>query len=278
MNLKFLLKVSVTILLIVLNSCGTRVKSAEKELGDLKYLSLRVMSYNIHHASPASKPGCIDIEAIVRVIKAENPDLVALQEVDADTERSGEGNQAEMIAEKLDMFVYFAKALDYTGGEYGNAILSKYPLRDGNTHVLPNAPEANTETRVWATAKIEIPNGSELVFGSTHLDYKKDSPSRLFQIGKIIEVSEKEELPMIVAGDFNATPDSETIKLLDKEFTRTCQKTCAPTIPVKNPERAIDFIAYRHPQNKFSVEYHEVINEPYASDHLPVFSVIKIRE
>jgi endonuclease/exonuclease/phosphatase family metal-dependent hydrolase len=63
--------------------------------------SLRIMAYNIHHANPPSRSDSIDIPAIVRTIRAQDPDLVALQEIDGNTERSGEGNQAEIIADSL---------------------------------------------------------------------------------------------------------------------------------------------------------------------------------
>lgn len=239
--------------------------------------SIKVMSYNIHHANPPSKPDVIDLDAIVRVIEAQDPDLVALQEVDVNTERSGEGNQAEMIAEKLNMYAYFGKALDYEGGEYGNAILSKFPLSEETTHNLPNAPGDNTERRVMAAAKLKIPNGPELLFGSIHLDYKRDSPSRITQLEEIIEISEKEDLPMILAGDFNDSPGSETIDLLKSKFTLSC-RNCPPTIPVNEPNRAIDFIAFKHQENKFKAKSHEVVNETYASDHLPVVAVIDVLE
>lgn len=235
--------------------------------------SLRVMSYNIHHANPPSRPDFIDIDAIVKVIAQQDADLVALQEVDFDTERSGQGNQAALIAEKLGMHFYFAKAIDYDGGQYGNAILSKYPIEEGTAYPLPNAPEADTEGRVLATGKIQLPNGSELIFGSTHLDYLTDSPSRIRQINRILEISEKMEEPVIVAGDFNAAPGSQTIDLLKSGFSLTC-RACPPTIPVKQPTRAIDFIAYKHPDDKFKTMSHKVIDETYASDHLPVFAVI----
>ena len=48
---------------------------------------LRVLSYNIHHGEGLD--GRIDLERIASVIRASEADLVALQEVDQSTERSG---------------------------------------------------------------------------------------------------------------------------------------------------------------------------------------------
>jgi len=63
--------------------------------------------------------------------------------------------------------------------------------------------------------------------------------------------------------------------LIDALFTRTCQ-SCPPTIPVENPNKAIDFIAFR-PAGKFSIKSHQVISEKYASDHLPVIADIAVQ-
>lgn len=247
----------------------------EKKIVMATNFDLRVMAYNIHHCNPPSKPDFIDIAAVVKTIRNQNPDLVALQEVDVDTERSGKGNQAEIIAEKLGMQVFFGKAIDYEGGEYGVAILSDYSISEGTVHKLPTKSGTNGESRVLATAKIHLPNGMELLFGSTHLDSQKDSTNRLLQIEEIVEISSDVEIPFIIAGDFNATPGSEVINILDGSFTRTCSN-CAPTIPVKNPTKAIDFIAFKHPKQKIDIVDHKVINEKYASDHLPIVADLNI--
>lgn len=74
----------------------------------------------------------------------------------------------------------------------------------------------------------------------------------------ITDIASIKKLPFVIAGDFNATSDSDVINLLDKIFKRTCQ-ICAPAIPAANPTKAIDFIAYKHPQDKFSVASHKVL-------------------
>lgn len=237
-------------------------------------VTIRVMTYNVHHCNPPSKPDSIDVDAIVNTIRAQDPDLLALQEIDVNTKRSGPLNQAEEIAKKLNMNFFFGKAIDYQGGEYGVAILSKYPLSETVVNRLPTKAETNGEPRVLATAKVTLPDGNHIRFGSTHLDAQKGAVNRQMQIEEIGTIASSEELPFIIAGDFNATPGTDVIKKLDKHFTRTCQ-SCEPTIPVNNPTKAIDFIAYT-PDKKFKVMSHEVIAERYASDHLPVVAVIRV--
>ena len=246
----------------VSNGSATANQEAEK--------ILRVMTYNIHHANPPTKEktGEIDIDAIANAIKNENPDLVALQEVDVNTTRANGVNQAEAIAQKLGMKAFFGRAIDYGGGYYGVAILSKYPMSETTVLPLPEDAEPKSEDRVLTTAKIRLPDGKFIRFGSTHLDVRS-AANRDLQVQKIIDVAAQETIPFIVAGDFNATPGSSAINLLDKSLIRTCTDNCEPTIPVINPNRTIDFIAYSKTA-PFKVISQKVIPERYASDHLPV--------
>ena len=235
--------------------------------------TVRVMSYNIHHANPPSRSGVIDLDAVVNVIRAQSPDLVALQEVDLNTERSGMVDQAAYIADALEMYYYFGKAIDYQGGTYGVAILSKYRLLNPTTYGLPLP--AGGESRVMAAATVKLPDSTAVVFASTHIDAQSNPANRLAQTGRIVQVAANGSMPFIVGGDFNAEPGSEEIDVLDSHFDRTC-RLCAPTIPATTPTRAIDFIAFHHPENKFDVETHKVVDESYASDHRPVLAVINL--
>lgn len=251
--------------------------SSVKATGDTSSI-LRVLTYNIHHASPPSKPGVIDIDAIANVITKQQPDLVALQEVDVKTSRSGKTiNEAAEIAKKTGMEHYFfAKSIDYDGGEYGVAILSKFPLQQMMINKLPTEESTGGEHRVLATTIVQLSNGKKIIFACTHLDAQKTDTNRILQINKIIElIGAASAQPVIIAGDFNATPGSSTINVLDKYFIRSCV-SCGFTIPSVNPTKTIDFIAYR-PSGKFAVKKHEVVNEGYASDHLPVFAILEIR-
>jgi endonuclease/exonuclease/phosphatase family metal-dependent hydrolase len=240
-----------------------------------KPINLRVITYNVHHCNPPSKPNIIDMAAVAQAIRAQNPDVVALQEIDVNTKRSGAFNQAEELARQLNMQFFFGKAIDHEGGDYGVAILSKYPLSETTVHRLPTKPATKGEPRVLATAKITLPNGTALRFGSTHLDAQRDSVNRQLQVAEINRIASAEKLPFIIAGDFNAPPSTAVIKQLDQHFTRTCQP-CDPTIPVNNPTKAIDFVAYA-PATKFKVNKNQVIPERYASDHLPVLAEITLR-
>jgi len=232
--------------------------------------TITVLSYNIHHSNPPSVPNLIDLEAIAKVIRESGAEIVGLQEVDVRTNRSGSDlDMAEELAKMTDMpYFYFSKGIDYQGGEYGTAILSKYPLSDTETILLP--AEEGTEQRTLSVATVNLEDGQTYRFANTHMDYTSES-NALSQAKKIVEYFENAALPVILVGDFNSVPNSPPINHLDGSFTRTCKNDCAPTIPVINPNKTIDFIMYKERTN-FSVKSHRVIQETYASDHLPVLA------
>lgn len=253
------------------SSCSEKKHLAKT--GDKDQETIKVMSYNVHHCNPPAKPEVIDLNAIAAVINAAKPDFVGLQEIDVNTIRSGKDiNQAKEIAAKTNMHYYFAKAIDYQGGGYGVAILSKYELSEAQVYPLSSDPSTNAEPRVLVTAKVVFPSGKVIRFANTHLDATRNPTNRSMQIKEINAIALKERTPFVITGDFNAVPGSEVILAMDEVFTRTCF-TCGPTIPADKPTKCIDFIGYTTKQ-PMTVQSHQVISAPEASDHLPVVAVL----
>jgi endonuclease/exonuclease/phosphatase family metal-dependent hydrolase len=233
-----------------------------------------VVSYNIHHGNPPSKPVVIDLDSIAGVLAKADADFIALQEVDVNVPRSGNVNQAEYLANKLGMQYFFAKAIDLKGGEYGVAVLSKYSILDKQSILYKRIEARSGEDRVLAIITAKLKTGRKVKIASTHLDHVRDETLRVSQVTELIDYVKVEKLPFIIGGDFNANPSSSTIQLLDQHLIRTCGD-CGFTIPVVKPNRAIDFIAFNKNRD-ISVLSHEVIQEHYASDHLPIKAIIKI--
>ncbi|MBK1439121.1 endonuclease/exonuclease/phosphatase family protein [Parapedobacter sp. ISTM3] len=250
---------------------GTVIKSGD---------TVRMVTYNIHHANPPSRPGEIDIEAIAAVINRVNPDVVALQEVDVRTQRSGPSlDQARTLATRTGMQVFFSKSIDYQGGEYGNAILSRYPIVQRVRHELPSVPGVSTEARSLAVIAVETENGERIYFGTTHLDVSH-AETRNLQVDKLRDVNEALGAPFVLGGDFNAQVGSETINRLvaGNVFRVACLGSCPNTIPAASPSRAIDFIFLNQAASSaFTVVGYASVNETYASDHRPVVAELVYR-
>lgn len=229
---------------------------------------LKVLTYNIHHANPPGHDGLIDLEAIARVIKESGADLVALQEVDVHTIRSGKNvDQASELGRMTGMNSFFVKGIDYQGGEYGIAILSKLPFVATDSLRLPMEENSGGEPRVLAVVTVEPSQGEKIVFANTHLDLK--AGNRQLQMEVIIDYLKQQAFPVILGGDFNALPESDVIAGFDRFFKRSSVRG-GYTIPVVDPTREIDFLMFR-PEQRFRVKKHQVIDEQYASDHLPVY-------
>lgn len=235
---------------------------------------LKVLTYNIHHANPPQHGDLIDLEAIARVIKKSGADLVALQEVDVHTVRSGKDvDQAAELGRMTGMHSFFVKGIDYQGGEYGIAILSKFPFLATDSLRLPMEANSGGEPRVLALVTLELREGEKIIFANTHLDLKAEN--RQLQTETIINYLKQQEVPVILGGDFNALPDSEVIAGFDRFFKRSSIPG-GYTIPVINPTREIDFLMFR-PEQKIRVKKHQVIDEQYASDHLPVYVELVVK-
>jgi endonuclease/exonuclease/phosphatase family metal-dependent hydrolase len=235
--------------------------------------TLRVLTYNIHHGEGTD--GKLDLPRIAKVIADAKPDLVAVQEVDVRTKRTGGVDQAAELAKLTGLHGRFGKAIDFQGGEYGQVVLSKFPIREFKVHELPGEP--NRETRVAVAAEVRVGDaGPTLLFVSTHLDHQKDDLRRK-QAARLDELFGTEKRPVVLAGDLNATPDSKPLELLAKNWKSAEAGKPLLTIPVEKPARQIDFVLHR-PADKFRVVEARVLDEAVASDHRPLLVVLEFSE
>ena len=238
-----------------------------------KALRLRVLCYNIHHAKGVD--GKLDIPRIARVILSVKPDLVALQEVDQNTTRSGKVNQGSELSRLTKMQSVFGANIKFQGGHYGNVILSRFPIVQKNNFHLPNFNSG--EQRGVLESLIKFPNEQSVYFLATHLDHRRLDKERLDSakfINQMNSVSNSNNRPAILAGDFNDVPDSPTLKEFGKLWIRT-NAEAAPTVPVMKPTRQIDYIMVR-PKECWKVIKSRVLDESIASDHRAILAVIEL--
>ena len=160
----------------------TKDGTINKVLNKKEKLELTVASYNIA-AGRVSSP-----EELGKAIKAMNADFVALAEVDRNTERSGHKDQLDIIAKEAQMYPIFGKAIDFEGGEFGPALLSKYPVIKSQNFLLPVPGDGRQH--VLIVAEVQVPNFSEpVLFMAAHLDYKEDATVRMKQVQEINAVA-----------------------------------------------------------------------------------------
>ena len=151
--------------------------------------------------------------AIAATLAALDPDVVALQEVWGE---AGGTNFAAELAEGLGFESAYAARLELDGVQFGNAVLSRWPITSSTPTPLPAPPDAD-EQRLVLRADVDGPRGPLQVF-STHLNWRFDhSAVRQQQVRAIAEVvagARPRTYPPVLCGDFNAVPDSDEIRML----------------------------------------------------------------
>lgn len=232
---------------------------------------LRVLTYNIHHGEGTD--GKLDLPRIAAVIQRLDPHVVALQEVDNRTTRAAGVDQAAELGRLTGMHSVFGKAMEYAGGEYGLAILSRYPLEDVRVLALPVEP--NHEPRSILVAQVRVGNERDFFFASTHLEHAYQ-PLRMCQAGKISSLLAPISSPLILAGDFNDVPGSPVMNVLQAHWGELTGKQAEPTWPSDAPREKLDYVLTR-PADVWQVVEVQVVAETVASDHRPVLAILKQR-
>ena len=235
--------------------------------------TLRVMTYNIHVGVGMDKK--LDLQRIADVINAARPDLVGLQEVDRGVKRTEGKDEIVELAALTHMAYAFAPNLDYQGGKYGVAILSRLPIKNTEHRMFENRREA--ERRGMLRAEVEV-DGKTLHFVTTHLDYQYDD-GRLFETEQMLKFLESVEGPTIVVADLNDEPAGSAYKVMRTRFHDAWvsggAKTDGFSYPADKPVKRIDHIFYRT-GDRIRARKSWVI-ETLASDHIPVMSELEIK-
>ncbi|NNM29000.1 MAG: hypothetical protein HKO57_05725 [Akkermansiaceae bacterium] len=231
--------------------------------------SVRILAYNIKHGR--GMDGKVDLRRAAAVIAAQNPDLVALQEVDRNCTRSGKVDIAAELGRILGMDHRFAKFMDFQGGEYGLAVLSRLPITKSVRHQLPAGaePRCALEVRVRFAALT-----TPLSFLSIHHDWT-DAKIRVGQVEALLAALEGHRHPVILAGDFNGERDDPSVIRLARSGWNVLRKddpAARHTFPSDAPRKEIDFFMLRGVPAVHVT--HHVVDERLASDHRPIAAVL----
>ncbi|GAA5522157.1 endonuclease/exonuclease/phosphatase family protein [Aliifodinibius salicampi] len=241
--------------------------------------TLTVMSYNIYHGEQAYQAGKSNIQEVADLIRKVKPDLVALQEVDEMTGRLASLNEGERfslvdsLAALTGMEGYFGKAIDYDGGGYGEGLLSKKSLTP-QTVMLPIPKGGEKRTLLFTETRTK--SGQPFIFAGTHLCHQYEE-NRIAQVRAINKYFLDTEVPVIIGGDFNFTPDTRTHRLMQDWWADTSlqfQKIPNLTFPSKKPDRRIDYLFLSRNAN-WEILYVKTIDVDY-SDHLPVVARVVV--
>jgi endonuclease/exonuclease/phosphatase family metal-dependent hydrolase len=217
----------------------------------------------------------LDLQRIADVIMKQDPDLVGLQEVDRGVKRTEGKDEIGELAKLTRMDYAFAHNLDYQGGQYGVAILSKSLIQKVDHRKYENLREA--ERRGVLLVEVEL-GGRTITFVTTHLDYQYDD-GRLFETEQLKKFIDPVKGPLIVVGDFNDEPVGAAYKLMlnnfDDAWLTSRAKDDGFSYPADKPAKRIDYVFLRKGDGIRAKKAWTV--ETLASDHVPVVAVLEIK-
>jgi len=260
-------------LIALLGTLSLGVPAARLSTFPLGKTTLRVMTYNIHVGVGMDKK--LDLQRIADVINGQHPDLVGLQEVDRGVKRTEGKDEIAELAKLTSMNYAFEHNLDYQGGQYGVAILSRFPIGTIDHRKYENKREA--ERRGMIRVAVDV-GGKTVNFVTTHLDYQYED-GRVFETEQLLEFLSAQKDPLIIVGDFNDEPTGAAYKLMLTRFedgwVRSRAKEKGLSYPADKPTKRIDYIFTRH-SDRMRAKKAWIVST-LASDHLAVVADLEIR-
>ena len=235
----------------------------------------RVMTYNVHGFVGTDQ--VLDPERVASVIEAAGADLVALQEVEFSGGAIGLRATAEWLATRLAMQCHFTLTRrGFSGGDFGNAVLSRHAFELVSEATLPRR---GGEVRAVQWLRVRTPH-REFHLMNTHLSpwfWERRAQVRAL-VGAEWLVRAGTSLPLVVCGDFNATPLSPVYRHLARSL-RDAQGAAwrfSPTWPAPFPFLRIDhlFVSSDLPVVSCTVARGGAARR--ASDHLPVVAEVDL--
>jgi endonuclease/exonuclease/phosphatase family metal-dependent hydrolase len=242
----------------------------------------RVLVYNIHAGKDAG--GVDNLERIATLVDSVKADIVLLQEVDRNTTRSGKVDQPATLARLTGFNVAFGKSLDFQGGQYGIAVMSRWPITADTTVALPIDPPqpragsgGSYEPRAAIRAIIAAPGGA-LAIVNTHLDASPDDRWRRQEIRMVIAIVDSlraRGIPTLAGGDINSTPESDVQAMARAAGLRDAWPTCGSgdglTYPADSGTKRIDYLYLTGSAACTSA----LVVASRASDHRPVLFIVR---
>ncbi len=228
---------------------------------------IRVMTYNLHNGFDPD--GHLGMEAIAQVIEAQNPDIVALQEVSRGWVVNGSLDMLAWLSQRLAMPYVYGPTSDPL---WGNALLSRYPILESELVALPTDDLLLRRGFIWA--KVDVGDGQHLNVIATHYHHPGDgSAVRVMQSETIVDYWDSVSRTLIM-GDLNAEPNAPEMQLLRQSGLADVLELSAVqpgfTYPATGPTKRIDYI-WLSPD---LVANQVVIPPEPASDHLGIAATI----
>jgi len=233
---------------------------------------LRIATYNVHRCRGLD--GRTRPERIARVLRVIDADVVALQEVVGAGPRGG--GHAEELGALLGMGWVMAPARQLRGHQFGNAVLSRFPITQHIEHDLSwKTCEPRRVQRVDVALEGCTLHVYNVHFGTAILE-RTHQAERLAAI-----VSDRHVAgPKLVLGDFNEWMRGKATQILVEKLNSvdlTNYLRRRRTYPGVFPILHLDHIYYDGAVDIVGVELARTRLSLVASDHLPLVADVRVR-
>ena len=242
---------------------------------------LRVLVYNIHAGTDAAQRPSLD--RIATVIRDAGADIVLLQEVDSVVERTGRIDEVAVLDSLTGLHGAFGRSLDFQGGGYGIAVLSRWPILADSVARLPVYPPqeragGSHEPRSALWVEIDAPGGRLHVI-NTHLDASRADSARLQEIVEVLRFADERRRAgdrVLLGGDLNSTPESETQHRVRDAGWQDAWAVCGGvgngfSYPDDVPRKRIDYLYLGAGERCRGAQ----VIETHASDHRPLLVLLE---
>jgi endonuclease/exonuclease/phosphatase family metal-dependent hydrolase len=235
---------------------------------------LRVATYNVH--------GCIGMDGkrsegrVAEVIASMSADIVGLQELDLGRPRSAHADQAALIAAQLGWKYHFHPAMRSGEEQYGNAIVSRFPIDLKRAAEMPGTPPwycREQRIAIWMQAETDLGHvhiiNSHFGLGRSERRLQAKSLIGPTWLGAV-----PPDEPAILLGDFNSVRSSRAYRLIGEclRDVRTLVRPARafPTFPTRFPSLAVDHIFVNPALTPTKVSVHRTSLARLTSDHFPL--------
>lgn len=237
---------------------------------------ITVLTYNVH--SCVGLDGRFDLHRTAEVIASCDPDVVALQELDVGRQRTGFVDQSVALAEHLKMASHFHPAMAVESEKYGDAVLSRLPMKLIKADALPGYRRREPRGAIWVSVDV---GGQSLQIFNTHLGLSPVERSAQVRhlLGEDWLGSPACCDPFLLVGDLNAGARSRVYRKITsrmRDSQRENGNRPRPTFPARLPLLRIDHIFCSKSVEVMDVFTPKSAHARVASDHLPLVAELRV--
>ncbi len=246
-------------------------------------ISFRILSYNIHKCI-GGLDRKYDPDRVCEVIAHYKPDVVLLQEVDKGVRRSSGHSQVDVLGDKLGYRhrSWFPNVRVRGGGEYGNAILSRFAVVE-TSNIDLTIPPKKRRSVLHARFRVRVPGRGRTVGRTIHVYNAHLGLSQIERARQLRRFMDSHPFtglhhrtPIVFAGDFNDVWGTLGPRVMQPAGFRGTT-TPVRTFPSYAPMRALDSIYVRGDLHMVNLQSGRIAAARAASDHLPLIADLHIR-